>query len=260
MEAALAPTHRRRIGLSTGLALALALGGVPAAHPARAAHPETSVRPDLSMLAPTDFSVQKGARGQRLLRFDAVVVNLGPGPFEVYGQRDLTDPPGTYRVVQRIAADSGGSWAYHPTSALMSYSGDGHNHFHVIGLQDWTLTNDNAEVLRRGAKTGFCFWDNYRYGSTQLAYYLPSTTSACLQRADGIVPMGLSAGWGDVYPSTIAFQYIDISGLPNGDYTITLHVDLDGDFVEADDDNNSSWARIRITRKGVTVLTQSDPP
>jgi hypothetical protein len=37
-------------------------------------------------------------------------------------------------------------------------------------------------------------------------------------------------------------------------------VDLDGHFVEADDFNNSSWARIRITRKGITVLSQSDPP
>jgi hypothetical protein len=66
--------------------------------------------------------------------------------------------------------------------------------------------------------------------------------------------MGLSVGWGDEYPSSIAFQYIDITGLPNGEYVVTLAVDLDREFVEADDDNNTAWATIKITRKAVTVI------
>lgn len=67
--------------------------------------------------------------------------------------------------------------------------------------------------------------------------------------------MGLSVGWGDEYPSTIAFQYIDITGLPNGDYLVSLEADTANHFVEANDDNNGGWAVIRITRKGVTVLS-----
>lgn len=67
--------------------------------------------------------------------------------------------------------------------------------------------------------------------------------------------MGLSIGWGDEYPSSIAFQYIDISGLPNGDYLVTLEADLANEFVEANDANNTSWATIRISRKAVTVLS-----
>ena len=248
-----------RIGLGVGLAIALAVGQMGAAGPVRAAYPETSVLPDLVMLAPKDFSVQKQAKGKRWLRFDTVVINLGPGPFDVYGYQHPDDAVGIFRVVQRFADIDGSSWATQPTDAVMTYSGDGHNHWHVVGLQEWTLTNDNADVLRRGVKTGFCFWDNYRYGSAAPAHYLPSTTSACMQRGD-LVPMGLSAGWGDEYPSTIAFQYIDITGLPNGDYTLTLVADPDLDFIEADDENNTSWARIRIGRGGVKVLSQSPAP
>jgi len=254
-------THARgwRIGLGVGLAIALAFGQLGAAGPVRAAYPETSVLPDLVMLAPKDFSVQKQPKGKRWLRFDSVVINLGPGPFDVYGYQDPDDAVGTYRVVQRFADVDGSSWAEQPTDAVMTYSGDGHNHWHVVGLQEWTLTNDNADVLRRGVKTGFCFWDNYQYSTDASAHYLPSTTSACMQRGD-LVPMGLSAGWGDEYPSNIAFQYIDISGLPNGEYTLTLTADAGLDFVEANEGNNTSSARIRIERQRVTLLSQSPAP
>jgi hypothetical protein len=84
-----------------------------------------------------------------------------------------------------------------------------------------------------------------------------------MQRADGTVPMGLSVGWGDEYPSTIAFQYIEITGLPNGDYLVNLEADPANEFVEANDANNGGWAVIRIARKGVTVLssgTEATPP
>ncbi|MGH2456015.1 MAG: lysyl oxidase family protein [Candidatus Limnocylindria bacterium] len=250
-----------RTGLALWLSAVMALLQLLVAGPVAGAHPETSVLPDLVMLAPKDFSIQKRPKGVRWLRFDSVIVNLGPGPFEAYGYQHPDDPAGILRTVQRIRGGAGDpAWSEHATPAVMSYSGDGHDHFHVQNLQEWTLTNSRAEVLRRGAKAGFCFWDNYRYGATSSAYYHPSTTSACDQRADGTVPMGLSVGWGDEYPSSIAFQYIVISGLPNGEYTITLKADAELAFAEADEGNNSSWARIRIERRGVTVLETSPAP
>ena len=245
-----------RIGLAIWLSAVVGLLSVASAEPVQAAHPEGSLLPDLVMLPPKDFSIQKRPKGGRWLRFDTVIANIGPGKFEVYGYQDAGDPPGTLSVVQRVAGGPAGpEWSDHPTSAIMTFAGDGHDHWHVVGLQQWTLTNDTADVLRRGVKTGFCFWDNYPLGSSGSPHYLPSTTSACEERTDGTVPMGLSVGWGDEYPSGIAFQYIDIKGLPNGDYTIRVQADAGGAFVEADElENNWAWARIRIDRRGVSVL------
>ncbi len=212
------------------------------------------LKPDLGMLAPKDFSIQSRPRGVRWLRFDTVVVNVGPGLFDVYGHGPA-DAAGTLPVAQRIQ-DGAGGWTEVGTPARMFYAGDGHNHWHVRDFQDWTIAsvNDRATPLRRGAKTGFCFWDNYDYAATGPIVYHPSTTSACMRREDGTVPMGMSIGWGDEYPSSIAFQYIDISGLPNGDYVVTLEADLGNEFVEVDDANNTSWATVHISRKSVTVL------
>ena len=217
------------------------------------------VLPDLGMLPPRDFSIQSRPRGDRWLRFDSIVVNVGAGRFDVYGTQ--TSGSGDRPVVQRLQL-AGGGWNERTTTAGMFYAGDGHDHWHVRDLQEWTIAfrNDSATVLRRGSKAGFCFWDNYRYPGTATSLY--SGTTSCHEHS-GRIPMGLTPGWGDEYPSTIAFQYIDITGLPNGDYVVTLTADHRGDFLEANETNNRSWAVIRISRKSVSVLetgTQVPPP
>lgn len=243
-------------------ALLSVLGPSPA--PARAAHTTGALLPDLAMLPPSDFKIEQGGKRVRLLRFSTVIVNLGPGPFQVYAW----DPAGisTTRdasVVQQVL-EPGGGFSDHATDAKVFWSGDGHNHFHVRDLQEMTLQNLKAEVLARGAKRGFCFWDNYRYGSALPVYYHPSTTDACELAPDGTVPMGLSVGWGDRYPYNIAFQYIDITGLPNGTYKVEVSADppltTGGLFLEANDANNTAWAEIRIQRKSVTVVSTSPLP
>jgi len=255
---------RRRIAVG---AISLAVLGatlITTAPSAQAAHSSFAILPDLVMLPPTDFTIQQRPRGGRWLRFSTVIVNLGPGVFQAYGfDADGASVGDELSVVQQIQEPAGG-FSVHPTTATIFYSGDGHDHWHVRDLQEWTLQNTNAQVLARGAKTGFCFWDNYDYGATSDAYYHPTTTDACEIASDGTVPMGLSVRWGDRYPSNIAFQYIDISGLPNGEYKVTVAADPPladgGRFIEANEGNNTSWARIRIARKTVTVLELAPPP
>jgi hypothetical protein len=226
------------------------------APPATVALDGTERLPDLGMLPPKDFSVQQRPRGGKWLRFDSVIVNVGPGVFEAEGRGPIASNT-IGDVVQLVETAAGGRTEV-ATPATMFFAGDGHDHWHVSELQEFTIArvSDPGNVLNRGAKNGFCFWDNYRYGSTAPAHYHPSTTSACELTGAGTVPMGLSVGWGDEYPSGIAFQYIDISGLPNGDYVVTVTADHHGEFVEANDGNNSAWATIRITRKSITVLDQ----
>ncbi|MEP7081963.1 MAG: lysyl oxidase family protein [Chloroflexota bacterium] len=244
---------------------AFAIGILVGPPVAQATHADPAALPDLQMAPPTDFSIERRPHGVRWLRFETTVVNRGTGAFEVYGFNTGADADGTadglydYAVTQRIQDSSTSGWADHPTAATMFFQGDGHNHWHVEGLQLWQLSfsrtiDQPSDVLRTGRKIGFCFWDNYRLPGAGSAVYHPSTTSACVKTATNIVPMGLSVGWGDTYPATIAFQYVDITGLPYGDYWLTVTADPDGEFVEANESNNTTQVQIRISRKGVTVL------
>jgi len=254
---------RRPLFVGALVAALLGSGVGPAATPAFASHSTAARLPDLVMLPPGDFRIEQKGRGKRWLRFSTVIVNVGPGAFQVYGYPAQTSNGDPYGVVQQVE-EADGTFSNHPTDATIFWSGDGHNHYHVRDLQEMTLQNLNAVVLARGAKRGFCFWDNYDYEATSGVYYHPSTTDACELTGGGTIPMGLSVGWGDRYPYNIAFQYIDISQLGNGDYLVEVTADPaltpGGLFVEADELNNTAWAKIRIKRKTVTVLEVSPLP
>lgn len=249
--------RRTRVGTSLVVTTALLMGMLIPSSVA-AALPEDAMLPDLGMAPLTNFRVERRPRGDRWLRFSTVIVNVGDGPFEVV---QYTNPAGELQVDQRVRTGSGS--ASEPTSAVMYWSGDGHNHMHVRDLQEYVLVSQNGLVRRYGEKHGFCFWDNYRYdpslpGAPANAVY--SGSNSCQHLADGTVVMGLSVGWGDQYPYYLVDQYINISGLPAGEYTVTATADWADWFVESNNANNSTTARIRLSKNGATVLDPGTGP
>jgi hypothetical protein len=257
--------HRRG---PLALAIALAVGAValgPGAGRASAAPSAEALLPDLAVLAPTQISIKVTASGKRRLHFTTRVVNIGHGPFQLKGL-DLADGNaqiGDTLSVRQQVKEPDGTFSRHETPATMFWSGDGHDHWHVTDLQDIRIQNLDAEVLGRVHKTGFCFLDSFSYGSSQPSRY-NSARSVCQTRTDGTVPMGVSVKWGDTYPSTIAFQWIDITGLPNGKYRLKVIADppapTGGHFLESNETNNKGWTKIRIQGNTVTVLKKSPKP
>jgi hypothetical protein len=53
-------------------------------------------------------------------------------------------------------------------------------------------------------------------------------------------------GWADVYDHSLDCQWIDVTGVPAGDYLLRLTVNPSGTFPEAQQSNNSSLARVAI--------------
>jgi hypothetical protein len=253
--------HRRCIALALAAALAL-LGFGPTVIPAQAA--VTARLPDLAVLAPFDFRIELSSTGRRLLRFSTVIVNIGAGPFQLYGYDEdgVASIGDTLRVRQQIK-QSDGTWRERNTTATMAWAADGHNHFHVADLQRFKLQNLRADTLLKAAKTGFCFRDSYLYGSTKPSRY-NTANSVCDVAPNKTVPMGVSKRWGDIYKASIAFQWIDITGLANGDYLIKIIADppweTGGRFLESNESNNRGWAKIHLTKKTVTVLSRSAKP
>lgn len=245
-----------------GLFIGLMLG--PTAAAAQAA--PSLLLPDLVMLAPFDFRLETSPAGRKLLRFSTVLVNIGRGEFRMYGvdnvNWDGAQIGDTLQIRQQIRRTDGTFWT-RLTGATMRWSGDGHDHWHIQSYQRFALHRLDGSHIGYDAKIGFCAFDSYRYGSTKDAWFTWDRY-ACRTAPSGIVPMGTSRWWGDIYKSTIAFQWIDITGLAAGTYRVNVVADgpfgTSGKFMESNETNNRSWARIQIGASTVTVLAQSTNP
>jgi hypothetical protein len=246
---------RRRVRLSM-LASLLTLAVLAPAGRASAA---SDRRPDLAM-AKLQHIVTDQADGRRLLRFSAIIVNVGSGPMEVRSQRPNTSS--SWSSQQVIYDDAGGSRTVATPAVELIFGGDGHNHWHVKDLERYRLVPAGGTGERVGNKAGFCFFDNYQYklslpGAPQAAQY-PRTV--CGNRYSRTLRHGLSVGWGDKYQWSLPDQYIDTTGLPNGNYRLWATADQADFFQESNDANNSTWADLRIDANGVTVLRKAPNP
>jgi hypothetical protein len=195
--------------------------------------------------------------GRRLLRYTAVMVNAGQGSPEVRGSRP--DTANQMTVVQRIY-NTDNSFTDVPTSIVQRYAGDGHVHWHSLNMEGGALVRlDNGRHVGALAKHGFCFFDNVKFrltlpGAPASARYTSANGCAFGDPSALNVMMGLSLGWGDRYSASTNFQWIDITGLPNGRYRLTATADPKHLVSEASYTNDGAWAKIRITNTGVTVL------
>ena len=236
----------RRLGVIVGLIAAL--GVLLPAAPVAAA---TERLPDLRSDRITDLRITRSSSGRKLLRFTTTILNYGAGPFEVRGSRPTTGHPFD---IDQVVYRSDGTTRRIQTTATVRYAGDGHDHYHVRRLATYHLWSKNGTL--RDTKIGFCFFDtNHRYASLPRS---PSSKkyfeSGCGTRRSLSTRSGISVGWGDRYPWNFAFQYIDITGLPSGTYTLRSAVDLFGQFTESRESNNCSYVRLSISGSTVRVV------
>ncbi|MDQ3493512.1 MAG: lysyl oxidase family protein [Chloroflexota bacterium] len=242
---------RRRapmLGISLAMMAVLLPAGVMAGGP-------TDLLPDLRMAKPTgirlDFST---IQNKRLLRFDAIIVNVGRGPLLVKGKRDCatSDCP-EMRTLQRIK-QSNGTWRGVATDRPGRFDvGDGHNHWHVLKVQHYELFQLGpraagfGEALA-GAKTGFCFFDTSarRLSLPRAPQRRVFSEAGCGRSTSTSFRMGLSVGWGDLYGAQLPRQWIDTTGIDDGRYLLCSTANGEGDWLETDTTNNQAWAEIRL--------------
>jgi hypothetical protein len=243
----------------------------------------TPNRPDLVPMLPTvdpqnnvPFYVDpyswEAPTGHVLYRFDAVIMNEG-------GALDLFRDPVTGDAMQAIYR--GGSPAVQPdpnqppsdpnllkvedrtviAGASYVYPGiPGHMHWHFNGAAMYELLVP-GEAPRVSAKVGFCMndswglpvWFNYGYtGSGPGTWCMPYDPTATFVR------MGVSAGVGDLYWSTVPSQWVDVTGLRPGNYRLLAKVNPYGYIDELHQGNDSLTVTRMIpgtiaTAKSITV-------
>jgi len=117
-----------------------------------------------------------------------------------------------------------------------------HQHWHYLGYADYILFDANGLRIPIGSKTGFCVFD--------LICPPEDSKYDCIN-------MGISAGCGDVYDIGLPCQWIDITDIPAGDYTLVMRVNWDKSpdkvgRVEKNFENNWAQACFTLTYDGAS--------
>jgi hypothetical protein len=141
---------------------------------------------------------------RKLLRFDTVTENIGTADL------DLGPVP--------PAGVSSGIYVWSPC----------HMHHHVMGFADYTVS-DGSGVVATGRKQGFCIEDSEQV--------LPRVSDGYTCMHQGITP-----GWADVYSRYTGCQWVDVTDVPSGTYTLTVTIDQTHIIPDSDPTNNT-WTQ-----------------
>jgi hypothetical protein len=190
-------------------------------------HTQTSLEFDIRSFAFDSCEVQEACTlpGKRhLLRFDTLVENAGAVDLV------LGAPPGVG------ISDDDFEW-----SAC-------HLHHHFRGYAIYELLDAGGEVVRVGKaplltsrKQAFCLTDSVKVGDSWKTAATPRCTGTeppgtpCLYNC---AYQGASAGWADLYGRALACQWVDVCGVPPGNYQLRIRVNPEGLLAESPTDDN----------------------
>jgi hypothetical protein len=206
------------------------------ASPERSRFPQevTLSLPDLQTLPPYNLRlILNPDAGRMWIRFSNSILNNGPGVLELAGQRD--QPSGDILVHQNIYYGED-QFVKNPIGQFEYV--DAHNHWHYDSFslyQVWRVGAEGQplEVVASSGKVSYCVRD-----SDPIEELDPSRTapSGAPDRPGylscGSSLQGLSPGWVDTYLVNTPGQYVDISGLPEGDYLLVSTVDPENLLIE----------------------------
>ena len=144
-----------------------------------------------------------------LLRFDSLVMNRGRKDFVPYLSRS--------------------EWDWHEC----------HKHFHShLGFATYELLDQTDRSVVQGHKASFCLEDSWYDTSLRaIPYYQCSVTQ------------GISVGCGDLYGARLDCQWLDVSLVPDGKYTLRVHVNPFHNPPESDYTNNVAECSIILSQR-----------
>lgn len=205
--------------------------------------------PDIVEEIPKHLNIQN--RQQReSLRFSTTHWNFGDGNLQLHGGGQVapcTIDGDTYEqcthTSQEILNAQGEVVATHPAGVAIFHPE--HNHWHISAVALFTVRSSPTGPPVAGVtlKTTFCLVDLDR--SDLVARGSERVYWECNAELQGI-----SVGWGDEYHHSTPGQEVDLTGLPEGDYYLTFDANPEGNWLETDGGNNTSWAKFRFSRKG----------
>jgi hypothetical protein len=113
-----------------------------------------------------------------------------------------------------------------------------HGHYHFLGFASYRLLDGIGEEVAAGRKVSFCLEDVERWDRASS----PTRLYDCNVQ-------GIQAGWSDVYNGGLPGQWIDVTGLPAGTYTLEITMNPEQILEEADYTNNTTSLQVEITEE-----------
>ena len=110
-----------------------------------------------------------------------------------------------------------------------------HGHYHFGNYANYRLLDSTGREAARGLKVGFCLLDTVRWD--------PNASSQARYTCNN---QGIQKGWADVYDSTLDGQWIDITDVPDGNYTLEIGVNPQRVIAESNYDNNVTRIPVAI--------------
>ncbi len=186
--------------------------------------------------------------GKALYRFTAAIPNIGDGPFEVF---EVTHPNNTQDVYQNIHDSLGGV-----TQTLMGSFPDADpafGHLFLVGLAQYNLRevlpgNGVGPIVSSHDKTSFGLVDSVAYDTG-----LPGAPATRVYNSANSNPLGVSVGWADLYSWQLPGQWVDATGLPDGQYWLEVIIDPYNFVQETDDTNNTTRVLVNLTVPDVSI-------
>ena len=218
-----------------------------AASVAGGAWAQTDLLPDLVFGAdePTDYELDTDAlEGRVVLRFSTAIPNLGSGEFLLEATGEPAEKGGRETVNQRIFRDDetsytrdAGDFVYNPTIRMMESQS-----WVSYRLREILADDEVGDILASGFKPAVNITSSTLYDGS-----LPNIPPRSQRIIASGGRHGISVGYADLYPRFLELQWIDITGVPSGEYWLEIVVDPGDNILEEDETNNTTRLKIAFT-------------
>ena len=126
-----------------------------------------------------------------------------------------------------------------------------HNHYHYTGYAGYELLDESGKQAATGRKQAFCLVDARRYVTDDETVSSDARYNCASQ--------GIQRGWSDIYESKVPCQYIDITDVPDGNYTLRVDINTDRGLPESDYSNNFMEIPVALGSADLTGPSEECP-
>jgi hypothetical protein len=177
-----------------------------------------------------------------LYRFNGALPNIGSGALEV---REVTHPDNTQDVYQRIY-ESGGGISEMLIGSFPNAASIPPRHLWLPGIAQYkirTVTEGNGvgPIVSLHDKTSMAVVDSRAYDAT-----LPGAPPISVYTNVGAPILGISIGYADVYGTSLPGQWVEVTGLADGQYWLEVTADPYDRIQESDETNNTTRVLIDL--------------